>query len=74
MITEKTWIRILINIQDIYKHQGLPCGLDGKESTCNVGHLDSITGPTPVWPGEFHGQRSLAGYSQWGHKELDKTE
>ena len=27
---------------------------------------------TPVfWPGEFHGQRSLAGYSPWGCKELD---
>ena len=25
-------------------------------------------------PGEFHGQRSLAGYSPWGHKELDTTE
>ena len=26
--------------------------------------------PTPVFlPGEFHGQRSLAGYSPWGHKE-----
>jgi len=24
--------------------------------------------------GEFHGQRSLAGYSSWGHKELDRTE
>ena len=25
--------------------------------------------PTPVfWPGEFRGQRSLAGYSPWGHK------
>ena len=23
------------------------------------------------WPGEFHGQRSLTGYSLWGHKELD---
>ena len=31
--------------------------------------------PTPVfWPGEFHGQRSLAGYSPWGRKELDTTE
>ena len=30
---------------------------------------------TPVFlPGEFHGQRSLAGYSPWGHKELDTTE
>ena len=25
--------------------------------------------PTPVFlPGESHGQRSLAGYSQWGHR------
>ena len=27
--------------------------------------------PTPVFfPGESHGQVSLAGYSPWGHKEL----
>ena len=25
-------------------------------------------------PGEFHGQRSLAGYSSWGCKESDITE
>ena len=24
--------------------------------------------------GEFHGQRSLVGYSPWGHEELDTTE
>ena len=30
---------------------------------------------TPVLlPGESHGQRSLVGYSLWGHKELDTTE
>ena len=30
--------------------------------------------PTPVFlPGEFHGQRSLAGYSPWGCKESDTT-
>ena len=30
--------------------------------------------PTPVFlPGKSHGQRSLAGYSLWGHKELDTT-
>jgi len=30
--------------------------------------------PTPVFlPGQSHGQRSLAGYSPWGHKELDST-
>ena len=29
---------------------------------------------TPVFlPREFHGQRSLVGYSPWGHKELDMT-
>ena len=31
--------------------------------------------PTPVFlPGEFQGQRSLAAYSPWGHKESDMTE
>jgi len=31
--------------------------------------------PTLIFlPGEFHGQRSLVGYSPWGRKELDRTE
>ena len=31
--------------------------------------------PTPVFLiGKFHGQRSLAGYSPWGCRELDMTE
>jgi len=31
--------------------------------------------PTQViLPGEFHGQRSLAGYGPWSRKELDMTE
>ena len=31
--------------------------------------------PIPVFlPGKSHGQRSLAGYSPWGHKETDRTE
>ena len=30
--------------------------------------------PTPVFlPGKSHGERSLAGYSPWSHKELDKA-
>ena len=30
---------------------------------------------TPAFlPGEYHGQRTLVGYSPWGCKELDKTE
>ena len=64
---------------------GVPGGSDGKESACNAGNLGSIPGLgrppgegnsyIPVfWPGEFHGQRSLAGYSPWGHKESDMTE
>ena len=62
---------------------GLPWWLRGKESTCNAGAaggVGSIPGlgrlpwrrewqPTPVFlPGESHGQRSLAGYSPWGHE------
>ena len=31
--------------------------------------------PTLVFlPGESHGQRSLVGYSLWGHKEWDMAE
>ena len=61
-------------------------GSDGKESACNV----EDPGFNPwVWkvpwrrewhptlvflPGEFHGQRSLVGYSPWSHKESDRTE
>ena len=31
--------------------------------------------PTSVFlPGKSHGQRNLASYSSWGHKELDMTE
>ena len=31
--------------------------------------------PTPVFlPGEFRGQRSLAGYNPWGRKEWDTTD
>ena len=65
-----------------------PCGSDGKESACSAGDPGSIPGfwvgkipwrrkwqPTSVFlPGESHGQRSLAGYSPWGHKELDTTD
>ena len=30
---------------------------------------------TPTFlPGESHGQRSLLGYSLWGHKQSDTTE
>jgi len=65
---------------------GFPNSLDGKELVCNAGDLGSIPvlgrssgegngyPPQYSWPGEFHGQRSLAGYTPWGHKQLDTTE
>ena len=37
--------------------------------------LEKGMATTPVFlPGEFHGQRSLAGYSPWAHKKSDVTE
>ena len=49
-----------------------------KKSACSAGDLSLILGsrrPIPVFlAGESHGQRSLAGYSLWGRKELDTTE
>ena len=68
---------------------GLPRWLSGKKSTCQC-RRHKICGfnpwaskipwrrvwqPTPVFlSGEFHGQRSLAGYSPWGCKERNTTE
>ena len=37
--------------------------------------LEKEMATTPVFlPEESHGQRSLVGYSPWGHKESDMTE
>ena len=37
--------------------------------------LETAQQPTPVFlPGQFHGQRNLAGYSLWGCKESDTSE
>ena len=63
----------------------LPWWLRGKESSCkagDAGDTGSLTGwedpleegmqATPIFlPGESHGQRSLVGYSPYGHKESD---
>ena len=65
---------------------GFPGGSDGKESSFNVGDLGSIPGLGRSPGGGHgnplqysclegpHGQRRLAGYSPWGHKELAMTE
>ena len=69
-----------------YLPSSFPGSSDSKESACNVGFANSIPEsgkipwrrdwlPTPVFlPEGFHGQRSLAGYSPWGHQESDMTE
>ena len=65
---------------------GFPASSVGKEPTCHVGDLGLITrlGRSPGGghgnPLQYsclenpHGQRSLEGYSSWGHKESDMTE
>ena len=67
---------------------GFPVGASGKESAYQyrsksrgfslwVGKIIQSRKwqSAPVFlPGESYGQRSLAGYSPWGHKELDTTE
>ena len=63
-------------------HWRLPRWLSGKESACRCRRhrVRKIRWrkkwqPTPVFlPGESHGQRSLVGYSPWGHKESDTSE
>ena len=61
--------------------KGFPGSSVGKESACDTGDPGLIPGwvrlqqSTPVFlPAEFHGQRSLIGYSLWTGKESDITE
>ena len=63
-----------------------PAGTYDKESACNAGDLGSMPGlgrtPWKRYSNPFqysclenpHGQRSLEGYSPWGHKESDIIE
>ena len=65
---------------------GFPSGTDDKESACNEGDMGSIPGLGRSTGGGHgnpfqcsclenpDGQKSLAGYSPWGRKELDTTE
>ena len=70
----------------VLPNKGLHWWLSGKESACqNRRHgFDPWVGkipwrkkwqPTPVFlPEKSQGQRNLAGYRPWGHKESDRTE
>ena len=63
---------------------GFPGSTSGKELACHgrlkrpefnpwVGKIPRRKKwqPTPIFlPGKFHGQRSLAGYSPWGHERV----
>ena len=64
---------------------GVPGGLEGSETAYSAEDLGSVPGLRSS-PGEEHGnllqyscldnphgQRSLADYSPWGHKESDMT-
>ena len=65
---------------------GIPRWLQDKQSTCQCRRprFDPCVRkipwrrkwqPTPVFlPGKSHGQRSLTGYSPWGHKVSDTSE
>ena len=68
---------------------GFPGGASGKAPACFCrGHkrygFNAWVGKTPwrrawqptpvILAGKSHGQRNLAGWSQWGHKESDTTE
>ena len=77
-----SWI---VNYHFPYAH-GFSGGVSGKEPTCQYRRhgLDPwmqkspwkrACQPTPVFlQGKSHRQRSLKGYSPWGHKESDTTE
>lgn len=68
------------------EYNGRPCSSDGKESAsqCRRPEFSPWVAkipwrrelqPTPVFlPGEFHGQRSLAGYSPWDREESGMAE
>ena len=67
---------------------GLPLWLSSQESACQCRRhrrqFSSWVGKIPwgkkwqltpiFFPGKSHGQRSLVGYSSWGHKESEMTE
>ena len=61
------WERICLPLQETQETWVLPLGQEDP--------LEKEWQPTPVFlPGKFHGQRSWAGCSPWGCRELDTTE
>ena len=79
----KKILRCLIVSSNLITYSlGSPGGSDSKESACNWRDSGSIPGQedplekgmatcSSILTGKSHGQRSLVGYSPWGHKEPD---
>ena len=79
-------IRVDIYTQPYIKYQGFPGCAVVKNPPLNAGDTGTMSAfrkiprsrkwqPTSVFlPGKLHGQRSLGGYSPWGHKVSDLTD
>ena len=80
----KEWVTEL-NWTELKEYQGLPVWHSSKESTCQCRRLRRHGFDSWVWkipwkrkwqptsvflPGKSHGERSLEGYSPWGHKRV----
>ena len=71
------WLLGILN--SVHTNQGYPGGVVAKNMPANAGDMDSIpwSGRFPgggygnplQYSGKSHGQRSLMGYSPWGHNE-----
>ena len=82
-----SYFRLLVHLMPSTGHNmGFPGGAGGN-TPCSEGNIRDAGlisvrkilwrrawQPTPVFlPGESHEQSSLAGYSPWGHKDLNMT-
>ena len=88
MLTRTTILFKLLSLLLIIVFQqsskGALVWLKGKESSClcrrrwflhQEDHLEKEMAPTPILlPGKSFGQRSLAGYSSWGHRETQLSD
>ena len=69
-----------------FKNMGFPVSSQGKKNLSAMQEMwvqplgredpleKEMATPSSILAGESHGQRSLEGYSPWGHKESDTTE
>ena len=66
-----------MKIKEALVVQKLPANagdIQDEDSILGSGRSPGGGNGNPLWsflPGKFHGQKSLAGYSPWGHRESD---